>query len=70
MESSTLLENIFTENSTGMYNFPKGSAKRSLFPLVAQRRCEEFVSIFVARGSGDLSPELSLWGDSSQPMHI
>lgn len=51
-KSVLCLENIFTENSIGMHNFPKGSTKRRLFPLVAQKRFQGFISIFILLGRG------------------
>ena len=40
------LENIFTGDSIGMCNYPSGSTGRNFSPLVAQRACQDFTSIF------------------------
>ena len=40
------LENIFTGDSIGMYNYQRGSTERKFSPLVAQRVCQDFTSIF------------------------
>lgn len=68
-KSLLCLENMFTENSIGTYNFSKGSTKRRLFPLVAQRRLQAFISILILLGRGR-ARGLSLWHYSSQPKHI
>lgn len=40
------LQNIFTGDGIGMYNYPRGSTERKFSPLVAQTACQDFTSIF------------------------